>query len=246
MKITRFLCLMAFTAILFSSCNKEVVDNPSTNNLTVDANGNISVANDADGACYAIKSRVFDNNTGGSSSDFYTAFAWFGKPNAFVDGGTVTTNSFELSNIGGLNYYFYFGIDDLFPTNTAKWVVSGNTTSGVPGFTHVDDTPFSTGGDFTLPAKVNISNPLTINFTAVNNVTAIVYGIRGSKGAKNKAVANGASSVTFSVAELNEVALPNDGIAVDIMPVVIVPKTLNGKKIYFVKQFQQARETDTL
>src|SRR5690606_9870507 len=101
-------------------------------------------------------------------------------------------------------------------------------------------------GDFVLPATVNINNPLTINFSPVTNVSGIVYTLKGNKGEKNKAVLNGASSVTFTSAELQEVAFTEDAIGVGVMPVIYQPTTLNGKKIYFVKQFQYLRETTTL
>lgn len=245
MKLTRFCCLLGISVLLFTSCKKDSADNPDAP-ANVDANGNLTVSSDADGACYAVITRLYDNNAGSGYDDFQSAFAWFGSTTSFKDGGTVNVNSYELTNIGGFNYYNYIGLDELFPSNAAAWEVSGNAANGVPGFTHTDNTAFPAGGDFVLPASVSLSTPLTVNFSAVSNVAGVVFSVRGNKGQKNKAVANGASSVTFSVEELNEAAYANDAIAVSIMPVVYTSQTINGKKIYFVKQFQRARETQTL
>lgn len=74
----------------------------------------------------------------------------------------------------------------------------------------------------------------------------VIYTIQGNKSHKSKAVKDGGSSVTFTAAELTEVAYPSDEIAVSIMPVIATPTTINGKKYYFVKQFQYLRGTETL
>ena len=137
------------------------------------------------------------------------------------------------------------GFDTLFPTNSANWVISGDATAGVPGFTYNDNAAFASGGSFTLPASVNINAPLTVNFSPINNVAGVVFSVQGNITTKHKAVANGASSVTFSSAELKEVAFPADAVAVHIMSVAYTAQTINGKKIYFVKQYQHSRETLT-
>jgi hypothetical protein len=248
MKLTNFFLLLALSVFVFSGCKKDDDDDDENNTptTTVDVNGNLNPPSDADGACYSAVTRIYDYHADSSYDDLNFTYAWFGKVNAFVNGGTVSANAYELSPSGFYNTYTFIGLDDLFPSNAVEWEVSGNTSTGVPAFTHTDNIAFPTGGDFVLPATVNINNPLTINFSPVTNVSGIVYTLKGNKGQKNKAVLNGASSVTFTSAELKEVAFPDDAIGVGIMPVVYQPTTLNGKKIYFVKQFQYLRETATL
>jgi hypothetical protein len=246
MKISKLFSLLGLSVLLLASCKKNSSDDTETPNPpAVDANGNLIVSSDADGACYAIKLRLYDDNSGSSYDDLHTAYAWFGSATAFKPAGTVKVNTYELLNFGGINYYGYAGFDTLFRTNTAAWTVEGNAAAGVPGFAYTDNTPFAAGGEFTLPASININNPLTVNFTPINNVAGIVYSLQGNIGKKSKAVANGASSVTFTSAELKEVAYQQDQIAVHIMSVSFNPQTINGKKIYFVKQFQHSRETAT-
>ncbi|HOZ79696.1 MAG TPA: hypothetical protein PLY34_16990 [Ferruginibacter sp.] len=246
MKLTKLLCLSGIAISLFASCKKDSANPDNNTPVAVDASGNLTVSSDADGACYSIISRYYDNNAGSGYDDFHSTYAWFGSTTAFKDGGTVSVNTYELTNIGGINTYTYVGLDELFPSNAAAWDVSGNSANDVPAFTYTDNTAFPTGGDFVLPSSINLSNPLTVNFSAISNVAGVVFSLRGNKGTKSKAVANGASSVTFSVQELNEAAFANDAIAVAVMPVVYTSQTINGKKIYFVKQFQTARETATL
>lgn len=246
MKLREVFCLFGIAAVLFTSCKKESASDPVNPPAAVDANGNLPVAGDADGACYSITTRQYYENTGSDHLDLYSAFAWFGKATAMKDAGAVSVNSTSLTNPGGLNYYWYMGLDELFPTASAEWNVEGSSANGIPGFTHTDNTAFPAGGDFTLPATVNINNGLNVSYAPVSNVLGVVYSIRGNKGQKNKAVANGGSSVSFTAAELAEVAYEHDGVAVSIMPVTATPVVINGKKIYFVKQFQYLREAKTL
>ena len=247
MKIFKLSLFLGLSMLLLASCQKDVDNNNNTSNPpTVDANGNFRVSSDADGACYVIKSRLYDDNSSPAYDEFQTAFAWFGSQTAFKPAGVVNVNNYELMFLSGVNYYTYVGFDTLVSSNAATWTVEGNTSAGVPGFTHTDNTSFATGGTFVLPASVNINNALTVSFAPISNVAGVVYTLQGNKGQKSKAVANGASSVSFSPAELQEVAFPQDAIAVHIMSVAYTVQTINGKKIYFVKQFQHSRETATL
>jgi hypothetical protein len=245
MKLSKLCTFLGLSILLFASCKKSSDDNNTPQPPTVDANGNLSVSSDADGAVYAIKQRLYDDNSSALYDEFHSAFAWFGSQTSFKPAGNVKVNNYDLMNLGSVNYYTYIGFDTLFPTNTANWVVTGDAAAGVPGFTYSDNTAFTTGGSFTLPASININNPLTVNFAPITNVAGIVYTLQGNITTKHKAVANGASSVTFSSAELKEVAFPNDQIAVHIMSVAYTTQTINGKKIYFVKQYQHSRETVT-
>ncbi|GAA4317638.1 hypothetical protein [Flaviaesturariibacter amylovorans] len=244
MKITKLLPLLGLALLVLASCKKKS-DDTDNNTPTVDANGNLRVASDADGAVYAIKMHLHEGHNGTSVDEMYTAYAWFGSQTAFKPAGEVKVNGYDLMNFGGINYYGYAGFDQLFPNNTATWTVQGDAAAGVPGFTHTDNTAFASGGQFTLPASININNSFTLNFTPINNVAGVVFSIIGNNGEKHKAVANGASSVTFTSAEMKEVAYTQDQIGFQITSVAYTQQTINGKKIYFVKQNQHARETVT-
>jgi len=249
MRHTKVLSLLGLAALLFAGCKKSKDDdnNNASNVPAVDARGNITLGSDAEGACYSIKTRLYDNNSSATYDEFQNATAWFGTPTSFRPAGTVKVNNFELMDMGGFGYYNYVGFDVLFPTNTSAWSIQGSSASGVPGFTHSDNSAFPAGGNFTLPASVNINTPLTINFTPVggNDILGVVYTLQGNISNQRKAVAGGASSVTFSPDELRTVARAQDAIAVHIMPISYNVQTLNGKKIYFVKQIQHSRETVT-
>ena len=248
MKLLKLSFFLSLSLFMLASCQKDVDDNNNNNNNapTVDANGNLRVSSDADGACYAIKNRVYYDNNSSDYDEYQTAFSWFGSQTAFKPAGNVSLNTYDLMFLSGVNYYAYVGFDTLVSANTAVWTVQGDAAAGVPGFTHTDNTAFNTGGSFVLPSSVNINNPLTVSFAPISNVVGVVYTVQGNIGQKSKAVANGASSVTFSSAELREVAYPQDAIAVHIMSVTYTEQNINGKKIYFVKQFQHSRETSTL
>jgi hypothetical protein len=247
MKMLKAFSLLGLSVLILASCKKSSTTDDTTPGAApaVDANGNLVVASDADGACYSIKLRLYDDNSGSTYDDLTTAYAWFGSTTAFKPAGTVKVNNYDLVNIGGINYYSYAGFDTLFHSNTAVWSVQGNSAAGVPGFNYTDNTAFAAGGDFVLPASININNPLTVNFTPINNVAGVVFSLQGNISKKSKAVANGASTVTFTSAELREVALAQDRIAVHVMSVAYTAQTINGKKIYFVKQYQHSRETVT-
>lgn len=246
MKSNKTFLLLLLCGFLFTSCKKD--STADANAASVDSNGNLQVDNEADGACYAVNTRTFLSTTGTDYYDISSSFAWFGKqqPVSLKDAGTVSANDNELTNLGGYNVYMYIGADDIFPSNAINWSIAGNSTSGIAAFDYTDNTAFPTGPNFTLPSSVNINNNFTISFTPVSNVTGIVFSVQGNIGRKNKAVKGGAGSVTFTSAEMKEVALEHDAIAFMVMPVLATPVTINGKKIYFVKQTQYQRETTTL
>ena len=247
MKLSKMLLGLLLSGLFFTSCKKDDASNPAA---TVDSNGNLSIDNAADGALYSVKELIYGDATSSNVVDeSHSAFAWFGKqvPVTLKDAGKVTVNDVELDNIGGsFAYYMYFGFDQIFPSNASHWTVEGNSSNGVDGFDYTDNQAYPAGPYFTLPAKVNINSNFTITHTPINGVGGIVYTVIGSLGQKSKAVQNGASSVTFTPAEMKAVAYEHDAIGFSIMPVVYTFQMINGKKYYFVKELQYARETETL
>lgn len=248
MRKIKLLSAVIFSFLLLESCQKEASfseDDNNQPNLTVDANGNIALSSDADGAFYAIKQYLYDSYTGNSNDEFQYAMAWFGSPTSMKDGGDVTVNTIPVDFISGVNYYMYVGFDVLFSGNAVAWTSSGNSANGISAFNHTDNSAFPAGGFFTLPAKINIANSFTLTYTATGNVAGTVYEVIGNKGTKRKAVGGASSSVTFTAAELQEVANTADAIAFTVMPVSYTTATYGGKKYYFVKQSQHSRETGT-
>ncbi|MBK6936470.1 MAG: hypothetical protein IPH18_05990 [Chitinophagaceae bacterium] len=173
----KLLSLLLFSFLLLQSCQKEASFNDDNNqqNFTVDANGNLSLSSDADGAFYAIKQLLYDSYSGNANDEFQYAMAWFGSPTSMKDGGDVTVNTFPVDFIAGVNYYVYVGFDDLYPTNTVAWTASGNSGNSIQPINHSDNTTFPQGGYFTLPAKINISNSFTLNYTATTVMLPVLY-----------------------------------------------------------------------
>lgn len=115
MKTTKIFCLLFTCVLFFTNCKKDSPGSQNNDPAAVDANGNIVLNSDADGAFYSVISRYYDDNSGSTYDDVNFAYAWFGKFPTVKDAGTTTVNSFELTNIGGVNYYTYVGFDPLFP-----------------------------------------------------------------------------------------------------------------------------------
>ena len=247
MRKIKILSALLFS-LLLGSCQKEASfseDDNNQPNLTVDANGNIALSSDADGAFYAIRQYLYDSYTGNTNDEFQYAMAWFGSPTSMKDGGDVTVNTIPVDFISGVNYYMYAGFDVLFSGNPAVWTASGNSGNGISAINHTDNSAFPAGGYFTLPAKINIANSFTLSYTATGNVAGTVYEVIGNKGTKRKAVGGASNSVTFTAAEMQEAAYTGDAIAFTVMPVSYTTATYGGKKYYFVKQSQHSRETET-
>lgn len=139
--MTKFICLLGLSVFFLSSCKKDSANNPDST-PTVDASGNINVSSDADGACYAIKTRIYDNNSGTANEEFYSAYAWFGSVSSFKDGGAVKANGNEITFISGINTYTYTDFGNLFPSNNVQWELAGNSSTGIPGFNYTDNTAF--------------------------------------------------------------------------------------------------------
>ncbi len=247
MKFTKMLAGLAMATILFTGCSK---DDPGPGGITIDDNGNVNVGADADGAMYSIKIRMFDGISGTNSTETESVFAWYGNATAPKDAGVVTANDVELLNFGGagMNWYTQAGfVGDIFTTgNTVTWDVAGNTTNGIAAFSYADANPFPPGGEFTLPTSININGNFTLNHTTTTGADAVIYQVAGNKSTVTKSVLGASSSVTFTAAEMNEAAYNGgDPIAFMVMPVSIKNSSIGGKKYYFVKQYEQLRETVT-
>lgn len=238
--------ILLLALVLFSACKKD--DPAPQDKVTVGPDGSINPEN-ADGAFYAIETRNYSDNIRTGYSRSQTALAWVGKYPAVVDGGKVTVNNNELDNI--FNFYTSFAFldvqDTLFSGTNANaiWNVQGNATTGVPAFTHTDNTALPAGPDFTLPVSVNINNSLTVNHTTTGGAVGVLYTLRGDIGDTTKYVANTSSSITFTSAEIKSVAVSSGRIGLSIMPVTYSTATYGNKKYYFVKQNQYTRETIT-
>jgi hypothetical protein len=238
--------ILFLAAVLFSSCKKDdAAAPPIPDGVTVSPDGTLKPEN-ADGAFYAIQSRLFDTNNGTTYDIVHSASAWVGTFPNIVDAGVVKVGTAELFNGGG----FYAGnailpYDSLFSGNKAIWDVQGNAGTGIAAFTHTDNTVFPAGPNFTLPASININNNLTINHTATGGTIGVLYTLSGDNGDTTKYVPNNSSSITFTSSEIKSVAVTKSEIGVTVMPVTYSIATYGGKKYYFVKQNLYARGTVT-
>jgi hypothetical protein len=144
------------------------------------------------------------------------------------------------------NQYFSSNTTNLFDaTGLVKWDVEGNLATGIKEFIHNDEGAFPSGAEFTLPAQIDINADFTLTHSSAGNVSGIIYTATGKKGQLSKSVMGSGTSITFTAAELNQVALAGDGISISVMPIKITSAGYNGIK-YFVKQFLQERPTATL
>lgn len=251
-KIHLFSLLVA-TALLMSiaSCKKEDDDTNNNNNnnnpnspLNEQFGGGAQLPSDADGALYAVNNIVVAEDVYGyvDTTSIGSAFAWFESATNTTEAGTVTCNDTELDiddPFSNANLPWYYTLSDyIFDFGyvpDVTWNVSGG--NGVTAFNYVDQNPAPEINWFNLASTININNPLTVNFTNVNSNDAVFFTVAGDKGRVNKAGAANATSVTFTAAELQQVAIAGGGqIAVQVMPVRISNRTFNGKKYYFVKQ----------
>lgn len=247
MKIKNFLLALFSGFVLFSSCKKDDVQSQNSA-VKVNADGSINAA-DADGAFYTVITKEFDDNQSSTYQEMHMAYAWAGKFPAIVDAGIVKANNIQIDNYGG--FYMSMALlqagDTLFKGtnyNTA-WSVQGNSSSGVPAFTHTDNTAMPAAPNFTLPASININNNLTVAHSATGGALGVLYMLTGDNGDTTKYIANTSSSITFTSAEIKSVARSQSAISISIMPINYTTATYGGKKYYFVKQNQYVRETAT-
>ncbi|RYD82824.1 MAG: hypothetical protein EOP53_02585 [Sphingobacteriales bacterium] len=245
MKIKKILSLIALSTLLLAGCKKD--GGSSGNDDLFNEAGNISVGNDASGAMYSILSRTYIGTSGSDFDEDHVTTAWFGNATAPKDAGTVKSNNEELITMGAIGFEWYFSqnMDDIFTSgNDVEWTVGGNSTNGITGFSHLDANPFPTAITYNLPDKINVNNNFTLTHTNSGNSYAVLYRLMGYGGQVSKSVMGSSSSVTFTAGELQEVAGESgDPIGFLVMPVSIKSATYNGKKYYFVKQFQNLRET---
>lgn len=252
MKSNNFFLGVFISCILFSSCQKEIEQdqNPTTPApVTVNADGSLNVA-DANGAFYTVLTKSFNTNNSTTYDEIHMAYAWAGKFPAVVNAGIIKANNIEVANMS--NFYMTLSVlpfmDTLFKgTNyNTIWSVQGNTTSGVPPFSHTDNSIMPAGPAFTLPAGININNNLTVSHTSTGGALGVLYTLTGDNGDTTKFVAKTSSSITFTSSEVKSVAISNSAVVLSIMPIGYSTATYAGKKYYFVKQYQYVRETATL
>ncbi len=247
-----FLPLFACALILISSCKKDDDNNNNNNNnnnpLSQSLGGSPTIPSDAYGALYSVNNHVVYDDGSGTlvTDDVGSGYAWFESYTATKDAGTVTVNTEEIvNNFGGTPlpwYYTIWGVIDFISGgNTATWEVTGNSSTGVAGFTHTDNTAFPKC-NFTAPASVNLNNSLTVTASYTQANDAVFFTIYAAGSQKiTKSVGAGVTSATFSSAELKSIAASGTQIGIQVMPVKLTPVMTGGKKYYFVKQWAYAQ-----
>lgn len=248
MKTKNILGILLTGLVLFSSCKKEDVQNQAAT-VKVNADGSLN-ASDADGAFYTVVMKDFNTNNSSTYDEMHMAMAWTGKFPAVVDAGIVKANDIPIDNLG--NFYMSIAFlsfsDTLFKgTNfNTVWNVQGKASSGVPAFSHTDNTALPAGPAFTLPAAININNSLTLSHTATGSALGVLYTLSGDYGDTTKYIANTSTGITFTSAEIKSVARSQSAVNISIMPIAYSTASYGGKKYYFVKQYQYNRQTATL
>jgi hypothetical protein len=236
-----------------SSCKKDDDTNNNNNNNTSNPmsqtfGGSPTIPAGAAGALYAVNNYVISDDGFGDmdTTEVGTAYAWFDSYTATKNAGTVTANSLELDdNFGGAALPWYYTISnypmDFSSSNTVNWSVAGNSSAGITGFTHTDNTAYPKC-NFNIPATINLNSSFTVTSTNIGSNDAVFYTIYGQGTPKvTKSMPANATSATFTSAELHSVASSGGLIGVQVMPVKLTQATENSKTYYFVKQWAFAR-----
>lgn len=256
-KINVFALLAAFLVITVSSCKKEEDDNNNNNNpsnpLSQAIGGSATIPTDADGAFYAVNNYVISDDGFGEldTMELGTAYAWFESYTTTKDGGGVRVNTGDLQNeFAGvaLPWYYTLGtyIDFTTGGNTADWEVDGNSSTGIAGFTHTDNTAFPKC-NFTVPATISRSSSYTVNFTNQGSNDGVFVTLYAQGNLKiTKGLNANSTSATFTAAEIQSISSPGSLLGVQVMPVKLTAVTLTGKKYYFVKQWAFAQFSEAM
>ncbi len=236
-KLNYFICALVLTISIWS-CKKETTN---TNNGTNPLGNNApTIPTGAAGALYAVNSNA---TTQGVTQTTGTAFAWFNSYTTTAQAGAVLCNGDTLSTqipFSNVAYPWYESTAALlngnmldFSATPVAWSVSGS--GSVAAFNFTDNAVFPVVNNYTVPATVSLSQPLTLTFTIAGPYDEVICTIQGSKKTVNINYTT-ASSVTFTAAQIASAAVSGDNLVVQILPVKITAQTIAGKQYYFVKE----------
>ena len=230
-------------------CHKDTNTNNTqtqVTNHTPNGGAAVTIPSGAAGAFYAINTINYNNNGSGyDTTDIGLGYAWFGNytttqnaGSVYVTGDSLYTNN---PNLGCLVTFPWYETDITnqftFSGNSVTWNVQGNSANSIPAINYTDNTAFPVVTGLTLPYPVSIASSVTVHFTVTGAYDAIFYAISGAGGQQTSFTGtNGATSATFTSAQLSAVTSSGSELSITIMPVKLTPYTVSGKTYYFVKQ----------
>lgn len=231
-KITTILILFVVVASV-SSC-KKTTSNPTPSSSAP----SVTPPSDADGAFAAVISKSVTKVAGISVPlEIGTAVAWFGKANAFVDGGNVTCNASALTK--NSNAYVFVpststpsGLD--FSSSTTAWTGSG--AGSIAAFSYNDVSTFPYVDDISSSTEVSVGSNYTLTSTSSTSGDSVIFNISGPKGNILKTKVGGTTSCTYTAAELATLGTGDNSGVIQIAPYRVNGQVINGKQYYFVKE----------
>ncbi len=225
--------ILALSAAIITGCTKDDDKPDETNNTS-----NQFSYNDAFGVFVAVKS-VTTQTVGGMTFpiEINTATAAFMESagaNTMTDGGDVSLNSQNLKKVQN-NAYVYDDVLNPLDFSTISWTATGKgdvpainktITRGFPAFSAAD----------ALPATISKASGFTISLgNKISNADSVIIVVGSNNKSAHKIVAGNAGSVSFSTADLTDVASSSAGL-VSVSPYNITSQSIGSKKYYFINE----------
>lgn len=257
MKTFKLLSIIFISTCLFTcytSCKKESSPEPTpattstpaptptpTPTPSATSSNPTPTPSDANGVLVALKtiSTVNVPFVGNIKQEIGVPVAFFfNTPGTYLDAGTVSCNSSNLSKQSNNAYTFTPGTSE--PTGVSyssgvNWSVGGNSVNVVPNFTYSPSIGFpeldSIAGNI---STVTRSSGVTIAATnLITNADSVIFSVYGPSGTAQKVLAN-TSTHTFSASDLSALGTGNGYI--QIAAYKIADQTFSAKKYYFVNE----------
>jgi len=220
-------------SLTLTSCQKDDDDNNNNNNNSEPS----SSFQFGDGTLVAVRSETVQSTPFGDVTitlgTGVAVFAAGSNYTSFADAGVVSLNSESLQKQSNNSYVFTPGVAN--PTGIdfsggVNWSVAGNSTTGVPAFTHTVSHGFPNAGNITSGNEVSKSAGFTVTITNISNADSVYFMIND----KLKAFAGNATTATFSAADLSGLS-KGQGI-VTVAPWKFSTAQYGGKNFYFVTE----------
>jgi hypothetical protein len=233
----KFLLLLAASAtISMIGCQKDDDVTPSG-----DDPGNYVYA-DAFGAMIAIKTVTYTEVMGNViPTELNTATAVFVSDaggSTFSDAGSVKLNSKSLKLNANKSYVYDNFIEPL-TFNEVKWEVEGKGNNPAISKTVNRAVP-SYSGYSNLPTAVTKADGLTLTLgSQITQADSTLVTIHSGSKSVIKTVAGNAASISFTAAELADLA--NGRGMLQVTPYNITTETTSGRKYYFINQATYTR-----
>lgn len=225
---------LALSAAIFTGCDKDD-DTPDEN---INNTSNQFNYDDAFGVFVAIKT-VSTQTIGGMTIpvEFNTATAAF-MPSAgatnMIDGGDVSLNDKNLKKVQN-NAYIYDDVMNPLDFSTVSWTASGKgdvpainktVTRGFPAYSAAD----------ALPESISKASGFSISLgNKISNADSVIVVVGSNNKSAYKIVAGNAGIISFSSADLTNVAISTTGL-LSVSPYNITSQSVDSKKYYFINE----------